>query len=343
MSGGGAVPSLGKIAKKKKKVVVQNATSGNYGQQMKSVVQKGLGATLRMYPTTANFGYVYMDPFTITQARLPVLPIYATKLVRSVAGGNGIINSTGIGFVGVRPGQTLANDFPAVYYSNDPSSPPFFTDNAQTYNIGTASVNKQPFTIASLAAGLENSVAGRIVALGIRVRYTGTELNKAGTWYSGQNNPKISLDAFGIDDVKKIQGYKEGSFGQRSWVALTRHITTNVDKEFMQVQDNVFKTVDSQTFTKEENMYMGIIMQGTPGQSYEWEVVSHIEYIGINLDSQAVTNLDTAGSEMIISEATKRRHKDNTTKDHLVSGNGQSNVSSLVPFLQKAEIGRAHV
>lgn len=338
MQGGGAGPSKGKpVARREVRVV--NASQSDYGKQMKQVVKKGLGATLRMYPSTASFGYVYLDPFTNTQARLPVLPIYATKLVRSTASGQGVLNGTGIGFIGTRPGECVLNDSPCVFYSNDPSSPPFLTDNGATYNIGYTTANHQPFTSAMLASGNENGVAARIVALGLRVRYTGTDLNKAGTWYSGQNNPKLSLDGFGIDDIKKIQGYKEGSFAGRNWIAVTRHITTNTDKEFIQIQDGVFKTVDSQTKTLEENLYMGMIMQGTPGQPFEWEMSCHIEYIGINLDSQAVTKLDTAGTETILSEATKRRHKDNTTKDHLVSGTGQSKPSSIVPFLQKAAKG----
>jgi hypothetical protein len=48
----------GKTAKQQTSEVVPN-----YGKQLGSIVSKGYGGTLRMYPSTLHFAQVYANPF----------------------------------------------------------------------------------------------------------------------------------------------------------------------------------------------------------------------------------------------------------------------------------------
>ena len=111
-----------KQKKNKPKVVLPKALKGKqygyYGGQLAGVVKRGLGATLRMYPETINFAEVYTDPFSIKEARLPFLPIYSTKCIRSVVRANGAIGTNGFGFVMAVPMWGAVNDQDSVFYSN---------------------------------------------------------------------------------------------------------------------------------------------------------------------------------------------------------------------------------
>jgi hypothetical protein len=50
----------GKVASRQTSEVVPN-----YGKQLGSIVQKGYGGTLRMYPSTLHFAQVYANPFLL--------------------------------------------------------------------------------------------------------------------------------------------------------------------------------------------------------------------------------------------------------------------------------------
>lgn len=67
------------------------------GDQLSSVVQRGVGGTLRMYPSCVDFARVYADPFSTTSARIPVLPLLPSKLVRFNYIGSSVISNTGTG------------------------------------------------------------------------------------------------------------------------------------------------------------------------------------------------------------------------------------------------------
>lgn len=309
---------------------------GNYGGQLKSVVKRGLGETLRMIPSTANFGRVYMNPFETYGARLPVLPIYATKMLRTTCSGSGILNQDGFGWIACSPAQGIGHDYPVVRYSNNSASPPHIE---YTGSIGSAAA-KGPYTIPTFDANTENSLAFRIVAAGVRVRNVGTTLNSAGTVVMGQTNPRFDLTGYSIDDIKTIEGYKEGKFSDRSWHAVTRHVTTREDLDYQQNWNGVggqFRTTPGGVTTNENNMYMGIMITGTPLQPFEWEFVGHYEVMGPNLEQRSLVPSDTTGVENIVSHASFMRHRDNYTPDHLAPKNGGATApSGLTSFLKSA-------
>jgi hypothetical protein len=309
----------------------------NYGKQLASVSQRGLGNTLRMIPSTANFAKVYMDPFTKYGARLPVLPVYASKMTRNVASGTGVLNATGIGMINAIPENGVTNNFGTVFYSNAPASPPFFTTDSTTYSIGGANM-KSSYASGSFFVGSVDTISQRIVGFGIRVRNIGTVLNSAGAVYMAQTNPRVTLDTYGIDDVKKQAGYKEYQFADREWHTITRHICCSSDKEFLQFNSTTSKWVTSPLGDNvNSSNYLGILMQGTPGQPFEWEVVGHYELMGPNLDQVGVVHIDEPGVHNVISQASILRHQDNATKDHLVTKTGtEASSGSLLGFLQKA-------
>ena len=177
----------------------------------------------------------------------------------------------------------------------------------------------------------------RIVALGLRVRYTGTTLNSAGEVFSAQTNPRITMNGYGIDDFKKQQSWKTKSFAVRDWFGVTRMITSKLDSEFLCLSPGggSWVTADGGLSTNETVNYLSIIMQGTPGVPFEFEAVCHFEVIGPNLDTQALTNLDTTGTEAVISSLHRERAKDNNTPDHMMSKSGSQKVGGVLNLLKE--------
>lgn len=312
-----------KVQKKQRSKGISNVSfrKDTYGNQLSSVVSKGLGGTLRMYPSTLKFGQVYGDPFTKEEAKLPVLPILPTKMLRTVSSGNGTISSAGYFMITVRPVTSAINDFPSVFFSNQAASPPFIsTTNA---NIGTANA-KSPYKLADFTYGAEAALSLRIVSMGIRVKYTGTELNAAGTCYMAQTLPKVSMDNYTPDDIQKMQGYKEYPFRNGKWHPLIRHITQENDKDFLQFDATkvLWVTCENDIPTLENTNYLGMICQATPGQSVSWEVVTHFEVSGANLEQREIGHVDNEGTERIINGFAKKRDKDNSTPDHTMGDSG---------------------
>lgn len=316
-----------------------NTSTGNYGAQMINAMKMGVGKSLRMIPSTAAFGKVYMDPWSKQEARLPILPVYSTKCVRSTVNGSGVLNSGGIGFVTTIPMNGICNDKNSVFWSNAAASPPTFETDITTYSIGSAASAKTGFKQANFLQA-EEGLQVRCVGYGIRIRYKGTTLNAAGEWYACQTNPKFSLNAYGVDDVQKVQGYKTHTFADRKWNGYTRMLTSRLDAEYCQLvpgnnaQNLVnYWAIPATESTSPENMnYMGILFTGTPGEPFEFEVCGHYEIIGPNLDTEAIAPVDETNAHNIVNEGHRLRHTDTSTKDHLMDDKG----SGLVGFLKKA-------
>lgn len=297
---------------------IEGGTS-NYGKQLGMVVDKGYGATLKMYPSTQMFARVYGDPFLKDSARLPVFPIRATKMLRVMTSASGVLNNTGIGFVTVQPMNSIISDVPSLFYSNNPASPPFFTTDTGAYLIG-ASFAASQYTSPDFWYGI-NGKTVRIVAQAIRVRYVGTTLNAAGSCYCAQASPEQSISTFGIDDVKKQLGWKEYVFSDRAWHSICRHMTTldDQDYQYLNKPDGKWYYYNGGSNSTKDNVdYYGMLMTGVPGQPFEIEVCTHVELVAPSLDQTRVSMQDAQGVSHVVSSYAKSRNKDNTSVDHSV-------------------------
>lgn len=320
-----------------------NIVTGNYGSQMISAMTKGYGATLAMYPSTLDFARVYSNPFEMTPARMPVLPVYATKMVRNFVAGRGVTNGTGIGFVTIHPAHLLVYDLPCVFYSNGPASPPFITNDIVTYSdVSQNFAVKTPYKVSDLQVNSLTPLAARIVAVGIRLRYQGTNLQKAGRIYTMQTNPKVSLNDYDIGALTAQNSWKEYSYADDKWKGMIRMITARSDTEFLRINEAASGWVfmDQVGSSSSENVnYMGVIVQGTPNTAFEWQIVCHAEYAGTKMDNTGITKIDTAGSDHIISSFHRERFKDNTTPDHAIASDGSTNKSKFLSILKGAAKG----
>lgn len=299
------------------------------GNQLASIVNNGYGKTLSMFPSCVDFARVYADPFSTASARIPILPLLPSKLVRTTVTASSVIASSGVGWVACDP-EAMVSSANSVFVSAAAGGPAFFTgtwNNVQT---------NSSYSRTAFEYGEPTSLMMRVVATGIRVRYQGTVLNAAGDWYGLQTNPRQTVNAMSVDSVTKFPGNKTGPFRSGAWHSYCRHITSQQDFIYLQWNSETGSWVDAATgnpVTNSGGSYMGIIFSGIASQPFEYEVTCHAELVGPNLDYTGLSHPHTEDVTNVVSSFARLRHKDRTTPDnvaHIPTENKVGRVMNII-------------
>lgn len=119
----------------------------------------------------------------------------------------------------------------------------------------------------------------RLISACLRVRYTGTELNKGGTIHALQHPEHESIDGITIPGIDLYR--QAGRFQvSREWTTVN-YIPTNSG------------TVYYETFAGvPANMFMGIMVESPQNNTFDYEFYGNYEYAGRNMRGQTPPNLD---------------------------------------------------
>jgi hypothetical protein len=218
-----------------------------------------------------------------------------------------------IGFALFSP--CLANDKKTVHFTNSS-----FTGTTMEFTLGStggmegANLSTLPYSLTSFTSGnifSGSTVQGRIVSYGVRWRYIGTELNKGGRVYCLTHPDHDNLYAA---DFATLGAYKECITlpVSRSWqetsvfsqsatetnypetqYALNNNTTTTVSADALEDLLAVYPLSQMQFLSTgyiaansgSNSSVVGgaplaIIFDGVEGNTFEFEIVAHIEYIG---------------------------------------------------------------
>jgi hypothetical protein len=285
--------------------------------------------TSSMMATTAQFCSVYTDPFLQTEASLPVLPLLAHQCVISKTGGVGVTNTSGIGSVTIVPINMITNDLVSAVYSSNSATVASTFLSAGASGASTASSNS-PYASTAFDLTLPNLLQARLVAVGLRVKYTGSVFNAAGNIYTIELEPKrtyADLVNENIAFVKTQPNYKEYQFSNGVWHSITRHIQSRADYDYQGWDTTLSRFQYSQNFSPsvgsaqslDGSWSIGAIFSTTPNTTFEFEVSCHFEVVGANLPSRELIYSDRAIVENIVSVYKKLRYADTITPDHSVS------------------------
>lgn len=320
--------------KKKTKTI----RSRNGPQFYNNVVNKGLGYAFSKNPHTEGFARVYADPFLQNSVSIPTFPPVIVERHQSYCRGTGIINSNGAGWVCVIPAAMMTNDTNGVFFSNQEGSPSSIQQvfdgdpNPTAFGFATSTSQFSWSRFNTQTEGNGIPITGRIVALGLRVRYTGTQLNMSGVSYGCEIRPAgASLNGYTGEEITKCSGYKQHMFN-RSWFCITRMIEDQNDLLFQKYDDENHCFVydfDSTGMaqvpaTADAYARQGIAITGYPGENFEWEVRCHFEVQGQALNRNMSIPSDTEGVGRVVSSFKNLRSKDSTTVDHNVGGNSST-------------------
>jgi hypothetical protein len=310
----------GKVAKQQSSEVVPN-----YGRQLGSIVSKGYGGTLRMFPSTLHFAQVYANPFLTIGARLPAFPVRNSQLFQTLVDGVMNTNAGGSGWIVVTPGWGVTNNQACCYFTNAPTSPPA---SAFVGAIGVGFANS-PYTMGTYdpLVSMANTLNFRLVSVGVKVRYDGTELNRGGSILCGQCTPE-NLTLFNVDysGFQKYPGVKEYPVSEMRWSAATRQITDENDLYWLQVNNsgvpgtqNISNSGYPGQISVDNSATLGIYIQSAnPNTPFIFSLSFHWEAIGIPLQHKAITKSDAVGLNHIVDTYAAKRIQDKTTVDHAV-------------------------
>lgn len=160
-----------------------------------------------------KYALAIADPFNpmARDACIPVYPSPPSIKASAVGRLTMAIGTQGVGFVLVSP--CLANNLPALFYTNSSYalatiSPLSANSTLQTGIV--ASNMSSPFTRAQLAiTNGSSTVSGRMVSMGLRVRYTGTTMNESGAYYCYVTPDHSNVLANGISSPSDLGFFSE--------------------------------------------------------------------------------------------------------------------------------------
>lgn len=299
----------------------------------------------------AHYAMTIADPFNISAvgACVPTFPARLSQKasVRTVGQMN---TGHNIGFLAISP--TVCNNQPFVWYTD--SDHTGGTVNVEPYSLapGTHAVNQSgaQFTSAEYVDGTINnpsSITSRIVSVGIRIRYTGTELNKGGLVYCLVSPDHGNLN---FSDITALNAYKECIKVpvSRKWTEIVISAVDPDETVYPDASD--WLATGSSGASNLEYLKMLypfsqgacctasapavgapvalIVTTGLRHNTFEWEVITHMEHVGKPVQSLATrSHSDMQGMSDVTGAA--------GAAGSLRGGTGMSQKESVLSSLAK--------
>lgn len=278
------------------------------------------GPKLDLEPCTVHYLAALSEPFSpdAAGACVPSFPARSSQKSSAITRLTVSIGSAGVGFLALNP--CVANDAPTGWFTNSTYAGTTIAIQPTAVVAGTFSFNMStnPYGIASYTSGTataNSDVTSKIVAVGARWRYTGTELNKGGLTYALVHPDHGNVNGMSIS---LMSTYKETSIRptSRQWnevsiSAIDEHETSypdaaglvaigmgaNPELVYMAYPYSQGACIDSIS-TNQGAAPFGILFQGTPGNSYAVEVIMLLESVGSvtnNMATRSHTDLKGLG------------------------------------------------
>ena len=152
-----------------------------------------------------------LNPFdTPAGACVPVLPCLDSAKRKIFARGTALVQSNGFG--GICANTCMANDLPCVYYTTGAGTGESI--------INTTIVNGTNNSELSAVDFSDSGVQGRVVGAGLRIRFTGKEIDMNGTVYALEEPSHLETLNMTVKDLLEYDKVKTVPFN-REWTVVT--------------------------------------------------------------------------------------------------------------------------
>lgn len=238
---------------------------------------------------SAKYASALLDPeYTPLGACVPFGFPQATKKSKGFTTGRMACGTSGVGYV--LANASTVNDVAVCTYTGATSVGTTATALNAFTNLGTALQANLPYAAASVGAS-GTLVQTRLVSQILKVRYAGTEANRNGSVYCVENPIHGDISAMTPSQVftmparTNARPKMDGSWHTVLWSGPV-------------AQNEAVLGVTS-TFASRTG-YAGIVILGTAGDIYDFEVYTQIEYAG-QIDGTGPAEADAEGYTAIIS------------------------------------------
>jgi hypothetical protein len=247
----------------------------------------------RMLPKpTKDYLRALIDPYT-TPSGVSCPDKIARKTFRTIVWNKGSF-TTGTanrGFLAVYPAGLAYNDCPAVVKSDSDYAGTVVELDGTVTGVQRRESNA-PFSTSDITA---KNLAARVVACGVRILQTTPELDRGGS-VTGMFEP----------DNGSLGGYNQGSFLAYPDVHAIRPHNKWIHAEVVPVTPGQFDFDDTSpgtaTTLPTAPLGMFVVAPGSAPQTFEYEVMAHIEYVGEVVGLEP-TNVDPIGQAAILQVA----------------------------------------
>lgn len=234
---------------------------------------------------TVDYARCLGNPFSGPLAQLPNAPANHTKKFRTfIRGGFEAQTSNGHAWIMATPRVGVVNDVSSVSGSLTTGTNISWFNTSVGADRFFATTNSE-YTTAQVGTG-ENQLEYRVVSSGLRIRYTGTELNRGGIVVGIQDPNHNSLQDRLLTSVDAEEVSRRFNV-KRDWITILYSPVNNGDLNF-------HSTLPA---GPPELWYLGFAIQapaGTPS-TYEFEFYSCYEAFGKNIRAMTPSPVDAAG------------------------------------------------
>lgn len=242
-----------------------------------------------------------MDPFSGVLACVPTNYINSNRIATAFARGNFACGANG-GFIAIDPQCFAFNDIVSVI-----SSKASYTGSAFDLNTATIDANRDlsnsDYASASLGPG-GNDLSMRVVGCGLKVWYTGREVDMGGFIVALHDPTHTTLFNRGFNSVLGEQQARRLP-ADRTPVTILYYPVEDSDYS---MRDSALPStaVPPNIAVNTSHYYMGALIQpsnSTTNNTYAYEAFGIYEFQGRNIRSQKVTHGDPQGLVAAVSAA----------------------------------------
>ena len=201
-----------------------------------------------------------------------------------------------------------------------------------------------PYTRAQLLSGTADappSVRGRIVSVGVRVRYTGSQLNLQGSILAFVSPTHANLNKQSFSEIAQRNGCFRGPIS-RDWTEVSTIAIDQEELEYVRSNQSTVKTLypfsnhqqlEATDYRNNGGAPIVFCVTGGTEAPYEFEIVQHIEYTGEAVVAQATPNGIDAGavehSQSVLQDV--NGHRTERTPREEVHAAGKSRAGYVLP------------
>jgi hypothetical protein len=222
------------------------------------------GVPAKLSECGTKYAGARIDPWgTPAGACVPDVTAHTTARHKVWVRGTFHIGTEGVGWIALEPLSTPFSDAISAVHSTASSTGTTFSNVLS--NVSNKHTNA-PYATTS------NQIAARVVGCGIRIKYSGPQLDAAGSMY-GLNEP--DGNSIGGMGVSELASYEESGAltvdTRRKWAEL---LWTPRD-------ENSYQFLTASNPSSQPKIQMGFIVDGLPaGTTFNYEITAHVEYIG---------------------------------------------------------------
>lgn len=247
---------------------------------------------------------------------IPTTPALKSRRLKIFCRGTMSTMSNGIGYIAFAP-RRLGNNYPLtsdtaapVLYSLSGSGPTTGFPPMDGYlGYGGGAINwNSDYSTGQLVipGGLLLGITYRVVGAGIRLRYIGNELNRAGVIHAIEEPNHASLSNLQPTQLQQFESYFDCAV-TREWSQLTYTPVSEVEFAYLpDLLSNPAGSYPAETFQHS----IGFLVEGTaPASPFQFEAIMLAEVVGSQVRDLKEAESDSQGRDAVLNSISPTKQK----------------------------------